>query len=157
MLNITEEFDVTVDGKGRFLLPAGFRKQLPADCTPNKFVVNRGIDKCIVLYTMEDWAVEVEKINRLNEYDPQERLFKRMFMSGVATIELDSAGRLMLPKQLILYAQIDKDMTISAQGNKIELWDTAKLRAMVDSNMDNFSDMAAMLANKLAGQTKNEQ
>ena len=116
------EYEVAIDAKGRFLLPAGFRKQLP-EGTEDRFVINRGFEQCLVLYPMDIWQVLSAKINKLNDFNQKERAFKRLFLNGAGIIDLDSAGRVLLPKPLMEYAGISKNMVLSAQGNKVELWD----------------------------------
>ena len=111
-----------MDAKGRFLLPSGFRKQLP-EGSAERFVINRGFENCLTLYPMDSWTVLSEKINKLNDFNPKVREFKRLFLNGANIVEADSAGRILLPKPLQEYAGLKKDIIMSAQGNKVELWD----------------------------------
>ncbi|HXS35473.1 MAG TPA: division/cell wall cluster transcriptional repressor MraZ [Flavipsychrobacter sp.] len=145
MANFLGEYEVAVDAKGRFLLPSGFRKQMPEGAA-EKFVVNRGFEHCLTLYPIESWNVLSEKINKLNDFNPKVREFKRLFLNGATTVELDSAGRLLLPKQLQEYAGIKKDVVMSAQGNKVELWDKDTYYAYINQHAASFSDLAAEVA-----------
>jgi MraZ protein len=81
MTGFLGEFEATVDAKGRFLLPVGFKKQM-ADDEPMRFVINRGFEKCLSLYTQKTWEIEYEKLSKLSDYDPEEREFKRYFLNG---------------------------------------------------------------------------
>lgn len=135
------EYELTLDAKGRFLLPSGFRKQLP-DNDPGCFVVTRGIEKCLTLYPESNWLVLEKKINSLNDFNPKVRKFKRAFLSGITKLELDSAGRLLIPKNLQEYAAIDKDMIFFAQGNKIEIWNKDRYNESLAEDMDNISSLA---------------
>ncbi len=92
------EYEVAIDAKGRFLLPAGLRKQI-ADGQGERFVVNRGFESCLVLYTMDVWELISARINKLNDFNPKERALKRLFLNGANIVELDSAGRMNLPKK----------------------------------------------------------
>jgi len=78
MTGFLGEFEATVDAKGRFLLPAGFKKQL-AEGDTVRFVLNRGFEKCLSLYPVSSWEPLALKINALNDFDPKVRQFKRYF------------------------------------------------------------------------------
>ena len=140
------EYEVAIDAKGRFLLPAGLRKQLP-EGLGDSFVVNRGFEPCLVLYTMDVWEVISTKINKLNDFNPKERALKRLFLNGANIVELDGAGRMNLPKNLMEYAGLSKDMVIAAQGNKVELWDKAAYQNYMNQNVGTLS----MLAEEVGG------
>ncbi len=145
MTNFLGEYEVALDAKGRFLVPSGFRKQLP-ESNGGNFVVNRGFEKCLVLYTTEVWNPIANKINKMNDLVPSVRDFKRLFMNGATPMELDSADRLLLPKQLLEYAGIKKDMIIAAQGNKVELWDKDTYYEYLRQNAAKMGALAAELA-----------
>ena len=81
------------------------------------------IENCLTVYTIDTWNAVSEKINRLNDFKPNVREFKRLFLNGATIVEVDSADRILIPKQLQEYAGIKKDAVLSAQGNKLELWD----------------------------------
>lgn len=140
------EYEVAIDAKGRFLLPAGLRKQMP-EGQGERFVVNRGFEACLVLYTMDVWEVISNKINKLNDFNPKERALKRLFLNGANIVELDSAGRMNLPKNLMEYAGLSKDMVIAAQGNKVELWDKTAYQNYMNQNVGTLS----MLAEEVGG------
>jgi MraZ protein len=145
MTNFLGEYEVAVDAKGRFLLPSGFRKQLPADAA-ERFVINRGFEHCLTLYTVDSWNILSEKINRLNDFNPKVREFKRLFLNGANMIDVDSAGRILLPKPLQEYASIKKDVILSAQGNKVEIWDKDTYYNYIKEHASSFSDLAAEVA-----------
>src|SRR4051812_43061952 len=108
MTSFLGEYEVALDAKGRFLLPSGFRKQLPKGAT-ERFVINRGFENCLTMYPEAQWNVLAEKVNRLNDFNPKVREFKRLFMNGATIVDLDGAGRILLPKSLQEYANIRKD------------------------------------------------
>lgn len=141
MANFIGEYELTIDAKGRFLLPAGFRKQLPEGADV-QFVVSRGFEQCLNLYPMDEWNILSEKINKLNDFNPKVRDFKRLFLNGANIVESDAAGRLLLTKTLLEHAGITKDMVLTAQGNKMEIWDKATHKAHIQSKMADFSDLA---------------
>ncbi len=145
MSSFLGEYEVAVDAKGRFLLPSGFRKQL-ADGAGERFVINRGFENCLSMFTVESWAALEAKVNKLNDFNPKVREFKRLFMNGANFVDVDNAGRILLPKQLQEYAGIKKDMVFSAQGNKIELWDKDTYYKYINDHAAGFSDLAAEVA-----------
>ena len=141
MTGFLGEFEATLDAKGRFLLPAGFKKQLPEE-EIGRFVINRGFEKCLALYPMKTWEPLFAKITGLNEFDPKQREFRRAFLNGATYVEPDSAGRILLPPNLKVYAELQKDIVLMATGDKIEIWDSNKYKQFFDSiSSDALSDL----------------
>ncbi|MBK7763502.1 MAG: division/cell wall cluster transcriptional repressor MraZ [Bacteroidetes bacterium] len=122
MANVLGEFEVTVDAKGRFMIPTGFKKQL-TEAEGAKFVLNRSFEKCLTLYTMEQWKKVESVVMKLNDFNKKARMFKRAFLNGATFLEPDAAGRLLIPKKMLEYAGITKDMMFNALIDKVELWD----------------------------------
>jgi MraZ protein len=142
MTGFLGEFEATLDAKGRFLLPAGFKKQLP-EAERDRYVINRGFEKCLALYPVRTWEPLFGKINGLNEFDPKQREFKRAFLNGATFVEPDTAGRILLPPSLKVYAELQKDIVLMATGDKLEIWDSNKYKQFFDSiSSDALSDMA---------------
>jgi MraZ protein len=142
MIGFLGEYEATLDAKGRFLLPAGFKKQL-AESAGDQYVINRGFEKCLSLYPMSEWQPIFEKISKLNDFDPKVREFRRYFLNGATIVELDSAGRLLLPKSLMSYASLEKDIVLAAASNKIEIWDKNKYQEFFENfSPGSFSDLA---------------
>jgi MraZ protein len=142
------EYEVTLDAKGRFLVPVAFKKQLVAD-TANQFVICRGIEKCLTLYPLQTWEPLYNEISKLNQFDPKVRAFRRRFLNGVTQVELDNAGRMLLPKSLIEYAELGKDIVLASAVNQIEIWDADKYKQLFDaSSAEDFSVLADEVMNK---------
>ncbi len=142
MIGFIGEYESTVDAKGRFLLPSGFKKQMP-ESEKTQFVLNRGFEKCLTLYPIQSWNPLFEKISQLNDFDPKVREFRRYFLNGAIQIELDSAGRLLLPKSLMEYAGLEKDIVLVSAVNKLEIWDKSKYQQFFDAmSSDDFSSLA---------------
>ena len=142
------EYEVTLDAKGRFLVPVAFKKQLAAD-TANQFVICRGIEKCLTLYPLQTWEPLYEDLRKLNQFDPKVREFRRRFLNGATPIELDNAGRMLLPKSLIEYAGLGKDIVLASAVNQIEIWDANKYKQLFDaSSAEDFSVLADEVMNK---------
>lgn len=145
MTGFLGEFEATIDSKGRFLLPAGFKKQLSEKDTVS-FVVNRGFEKCLSLYPVSSWEPLAEKIGQLNDFDPKIRQFRRYFLNGATAVEADSAGRILIPQSLKEYAGLDKDIVLTSAGNKMEIWDINKYKQFFDSiSPTEFSDLASQV------------
>jgi MraZ protein len=147
MQGLIGEFEVAMDAKGRISLPVGLRKQLPAG-EDTVFFFNRSLEQvCINLYTQSEWQAIVDKLSHLNGFNPKVEKLKRLMMAGSAKVELDSAGRLLIPKTLIEYVQLGKDLVIAAQINKIEIWDKQRYNDYLLANSNELEE----LANELFG------
>jgi len=142
MIGFLGEYEATVDVKGRFLLPAGIKKQLPED-SQTEFVINRGFEKCLTLYPIKSWEPIINGISKLNDFDPKVREFRRYFFNGATTLELDSAGRLLLPPNLKEHAGLEKDIVVVGAIKKIEIWDKTKYKQFFESiSPEQFSALA---------------
>jgi MraZ protein len=142
MIGFLGEYEVTVDAKGRFLLPAAIKKKLPEN-SPGEFVINRGFEKCLSLYPVNNWQPIFEGISKLNDFDPKVREFRRYFFNGATELELDSAGRLLIPPNLKEHAGIGKDIVLVGSVEKIEIWDIKKYKEFFDSmTPQSFSQLA---------------
>lgn len=145
MTGFLGEYESTLDAKGRFLFPAGFRKQMPEMETP-QYVINRGFEKCLTLYPMQAWQPIFEKISRLNDFDPKVRAFRRYFLNGAITVTPDTAGRILLPKNLLEYAGLAKELVLASAVNKIEIWDKTQYHQFFDSySPESFSELASQV------------
>lgn len=154
MTSFLGEYEVAVDAKGRFLLPSGLRKQLP-EGSGEKFVINRGFENCLTIYPIDTWNAISEKINKLNDFKPNVREFKRLFLNGATIVEVDTADRLLLPKPLQEHAGIKKDAVLSAQGNKLELWDKDTYYNYLRQHAGGFSKLAEEVANDFGNPFEN--
>lgn len=149
MIGFLGEFEATLDAKGRFLLPAGFKKQMPEGET-DRYIINRGFEKCLALYPVKNWEPLFTEISRLNDFDPKVREFRRLFLNGATFVEPDTAGRLLVPPNLKAHADLQKDIVLVAAVNKIEIWDSNKYKQLFDSfSPDAFSSLASeVMVNK---------
>ncbi len=136
------EYEVTLDAKGRFLLPAGIKKQLPEEAG-DQFVIARGFEKCLTLYPKKNWDPILEELAKVSEYKAENREFLRYFTMGASLMELDSAGRLLVPPNLKQYAGLEKEVVMVSVINKIEIWDKSKYQQFFDSfSPEKYSDLA---------------
>ena len=148
MIGFIGEYEATIDSKGRFLLPAGIKKQLP-EGQITVFVINRGFEKCLSMYPMESWTPLYQSISSLNDFDPKVREFRRYFLNGAMQIEVDNAGRLLLPKSLMEHAGLEKDIVLVSAVNKMEIWDKNKYQQFFENfSPESFSGLAAEVMTK---------
>ncbi|MFT4060978.1 MAG: division/cell wall cluster transcriptional repressor MraZ [Edaphocola sp.] len=136
------EYEVSMDAKGRFLVPAGFRKQLP-EGGDKSFIISRGLDNIVHLYTLPEWEAYMAKLSKLNELNPKVTHILRVLRGGAVPVEMDSAGRLLIPKPLQEYGKLSKDLVFTAQGNKMEIWDRDTYYQYISLQSANLSDLAA--------------
>jgi MraZ protein len=141
MMNLLGEFDCTMDAKGRIRLPSGLIKQLGERETYG-FVLNKGFEKHLTLYPQETWDKTVEGFASLNPYDSDTRNFLRRFHNGATPIEMDDQGRILIPKRLAEYAGLDKEIILSAWGDKIELWNADDFDRFMNDDSTNMTDLA---------------
>lgn len=135
------EYEATIDSKGRFLMPAAVKKQLPE--SENSFTISRGAGNCLTLYPKSTWDKILNKISGLNDLDPRVIVFKRNFLRGATEVSLDSAGRLNLQQSLKEYAGIEKDIVVFGVLSRFEIWDKTKYNQMFENTTeDNLSENA---------------
>jgi len=112
----------TLDGKGRMALPTRTRETL-SGLSQNKVVVTIDMrEPCLLLYPLSDWEVVQGKLESLSNINPQARLLQRLLIGHATDLQLDGAGRLLLPSMLRDFAQLEKKLVLVGQGNKIEIW-----------------------------------
>ncbi len=140
------EFECKLDSKGRFILPTSLRKQVPQEAG-DKFVMNRGYEKHLVLYPINEWRKINEEMSKLNQGLREVREFIRYFLRGAMEMELDTASRLLVKKSLLEYSGIHKDIILLAHTNKIEVWD----KDLYDNSLSNEPSDFAALAEKVWG------
>jgi len=150
------EFECKIDAKGRFMLPSGLRKQLgPED--QECFVINRGFENNLTLFPQSEWLKISREVNALNLYNKKNREFVRYFFRGASEMRLDSTGRLLLPRQLISYGGIEREIVLFAYGNRIEIWARDAYEEMMASEPDDFSSLAEEVMGKVNQQTGGDQ
>lgn len=141
------EFEVKADAKGRVKLPAALIRQIGEGASLS-FVLNRGFEDCLVLYTKEQWDVETEKLSALNPYDKRHRQFMRQYFRGATQLTADASDRILLPKQLAAYAGLSKEIILFAHMDKVEIWDKQRYEDELNVDSDDYAD----LANDVMGQ-----
>ncbi len=139
------EYECKLDAKGRMVVPAALKRQLP-DIEREGLVVNRGFEKNLVIYTRAEWNKILKQLSRLNQFQARNREFVRKFMSGATELMLDAAGRVLLPKNLLEYAEAGSELVLACNLEKIEVWSKAKYEEQMNAiSEEDFSDMAEQL------------
>ncbi|MBR1478948.1 MAG: division/cell wall cluster transcriptional repressor MraZ [Lachnospiraceae bacterium] len=136
MLGLIGQYNHTIDTKGRLSIPSKFRGILG-----NEFIVAKSIDGCLNIYTLAAWEEQEKKLSELPSLDKNARDLKRFLHTGVATVEPDPHGRILVPMVLREYAGLNKDVTIIGMNDKAEIWDTERFeRKNSEFDMDGAAE-----------------
>ena len=135
-------YECKVDAKGRVLMPSPLKKQLISSLQEG-FVLKRSVfQPCLELYPMQEWNVMMQKINKLNRFVKKNNDFIRRFTAGVKVVEIDALGRLLVPKDLIGFASITKDVVFSSAVTIVEIWDKDLYEKSINGEDVDFADLA---------------
>jgi len=137
----TGEYDCKLDAKGRLVLPAKIKSRLP-ETAGNQVVLMRGIEPCLVLYSVVEYKKTYSRIASLNEFNQEYRKLQRNFFRRVAEVELDGAGRMLIPKTMMKHAKLEKEVTVVGMGNRVEIWNTEMYENYLIEDNEEFSDLA---------------
>ncbi|WP_047151547.1 division/cell wall cluster transcriptional repressor MraZ [Aneurinibacillus tyrosinisolvens] len=131
------EYQHTLDEKGRLTVPSKFREELG-----ERFIITRGLDRCLFVYPAEEWNVLTQKLKSLPFTRADARAFTRMFFSGATECVLDKQGRVNIPALLRAHGMIDKECTLIGVSSRIEIWSTAMWEEYVGKSGDSFNEIA---------------
>jgi MraZ protein len=145
MATFIGDFTCKVDAKGRVILPVAFKKHLPADAQDH-FVVRKDIfDNCLVLFSLEDWNRQLEKIRKkINPYNREHNRFLRNFFKGTAEVTLDNNNRLLIPKRLLDLIGGGREVVLAGQDGRIEIW-AADAYDKIEMDESDFANQAEKL------------
>lgn len=141
MAGYTGQYDCKIDAKGRLKLPSGLLRQLPENQS-GKFVINKGLDNNLDLYTEAAWDKITQKLEQLNKFNSRQREFLRAFYKNAVHIEMDGSERVLIPKKAADLIGLKDEAVIMCYGSSIEIWSKEAYEATVNVDIDNFSDMA---------------
>lgn len=152
MNSLIGTYECKVDAKGRLMLPAALKKQLKGAAPV--FVLKRAVfQPCLELYPIEEWNKMMEKVNGLNRFVKKNNDFIRRFTAGVKMLDIDANGRILIPKDLVGFAKIDKEIVLSSAINIVEIWD----KDLYEQAIENATDDFAELAEEVMGEIHNSQ
>jgi len=156
MITFIGDYTCKLDSKGRVALPAAFKRQMQQGIEEG-FVLKRDVfDKCLILYPMKEWERQNQLIrSRTNPYNKEHNRFLRMFFSGTAEIQADSANRVLLPKRLMEYAGIGNELVLAGQYGKIEIWSIKDYEDFTKAD-DDFANLAEKILGGSLDQTNEE-
>ena len=136
MFGLYSTYDCKIDDKGRVLLPGKLKTELAPYIT-DVFILKRSVfGGCLELWPKSEWEKETAEISKLNRFNRENVEFIRKYMAGLKQIELDGTGRLLIPKDLLAFAGIEKDIVLSGMGEKMEIWDKVKYETNLNSGSD---------------------
>lgn len=148
---IIGEYEITVDTKGRIMLPALLRKQLPEN-SQDKLIVNRGFEKHIYIYPVSEWEKIAAELNKLNQYVKDNRELVRYILRGATLVPVDATGRMLIPKSLLDYSTIQRDAVLLGNINKIEMWSKSEYDKIYADDTDDISKLAEkVMGNRYGG------
>lgn len=134
------EYHHNIDEKGRLIIPSKFRNDLG-----EKFIITRGLDKCLFVYSEEEWNKLIAKLKTLPFTNKDARNFTRFFLSGATVNEFDRQGRINISSSLVSYANLIKECVIIGANDRLEIWSEELWDNFIESNEDNLSDIAENL------------
>ncbi len=135
------EYQHTIDPKGRVVLPSRFRDELAKGC-----VITKGQERCLFVFTLEQWEQEVERIKSLPRTDRKFRNYARAFFAGAMDQRPDKQGRIQVPANLRSYAGLDKEVAVVGVGERLELWDNSRWQEVTSSADEYYADIEEALS-----------
>ena len=142
MINILGTYECKADAKGRIMLPSPLKKQI-ASVLKDGFVIKRSVfNKCLEIHPMSEWKKIVDQVNQLNRFVKKNNDFIRSYMSGLKIVNADSSSRVLIPKDLLEFAGLEKQIVLSSSVNIIEVWDKNEYEKSVSKSLKKFGDLA---------------
>lgn len=134
-------YDCKLDVKGRLMVPAALKRSIP-DVDREGLIICRGFEKSLIIYPKKVWDGIVKEMHNLNYWETKKRHFLRIFTRDAVELTLDAAGRVLLPKSLLDFAEITTDLFLSGQFDKIEVWNKKNYEAIYDDFPEDFAALA---------------
>ena len=142
MINVIGTYECKADAKGRVMFPSALKKQLK-NVLGDGFVIKRSVfNKCLEIHPMSEWEKVLSQVSKLNRFVKKNNDFIRSYMSGLKVVEVDSAGRFLIPKDLYGFANLHRELVLSSSVNMIEIWDKDKYEISVADTLLDFGNLA---------------
>lgn len=142
MFSLIGVYECKIDTKGRLAIPSALRKQL-SEVLVDGFVLKRSVfQPCLELYPNDEWNKVMQKVNKLNRFVKKNNDFIRKFTAGVKPVDIDANGRLLVPKDLMSFSGITKEIVVASAVNIIEIWDKERYEQALVESEDSFADLA---------------
>jgi len=147
MLFITGEYECKLDAKGRLVLPSKLKASIP-DTSGSELFLVKGFEPCLLLYPQVEYKKIFSRIAGLNEFNIEYRKLQRNFFRGSIQVELDNAGRFLIPKIMLAYASLERESVLVGMGNRMEIWDPAKYEDYLIKDPEELSKLAEKYLNE---------
>tara|TARA_B100000965_G_C19501620_1_gene717725 strand:+ start:124 stop:687 length:564 start_codon:yes stop_codon:yes gene_type:complete len=148
VINIIGTYECKADAKGRVMFPAALKKQLEK-VTSEGFVIKRSVfNQCLEIHPMKEWNEVIKQVNQLNRFVKKNNDFIRSYMAGLKVVDLDSSGRFLIPKDLLAFAGLSKEIVLSSSVNMIEIWDKNSYELAVSETLKDFGNLAENVMGK---------
>ena len=131
---------ISIDSKGRLAVPSRYRSIIAVQAENNLVITLNPLDRSLWLYPLNEWNVIEDKLATLSDFDKQSRRTKQMMRGYATDCQLDSQGRILLPKELRSYAELTKQAVILGQGNKFEIWNESAWDIQSDEWLESVDD-----------------
>ncbi len=141
MTNLIGTFECKVDAKGRLMLPSPLKKQLQAVLSDGLVLKRSLFQNCIEMHPMNEWQEMMKKVNSINRFKKKNNDFIRKFMAGVKMVEVDANARLLIPRELVQFAGIKKEVVLTSNVNMVEIWDKQRYEEALEQ-VDDFAELA---------------
>lgn len=138
------EYQHSIDRKGRLILPSKFRETAKNNFI-EKFFVTRGLDKCLFMFSEEEWRSQESKFKAISFTKQEARTFNRLYFSGAVEVVADKQGRILLPSYLKDFALIKRDVVVVGVSNRIEIWSRDKWEEFYGNSRQSFEEIAEKL------------
>jgi MraZ protein len=138
------EYQHSLDRKGRLIFPSRFR-EIAKENYIERFYITRGLDKCLFVFTEEEWKLQEQRFKSLPFTKAEARKFNRLYFSGACEIIPDKQGRVLIPKYLKEYAGVEREVVIVGVANRIEVWSQKHLQEFYEKTQGSFEDIAEKL------------
>ena len=138
------EYEHSLDRKGRLILPAKFRDTLKENYI-ERLYVTRGLDKCLFIFTEEEWKLQEQKFKSLSFTKTEARKFNRLYFSGASELIPDKQGRILIPKYLKEFAGIERHTIVVGVANRIEIWSEKLWKQFYEKTQGSFEEIAEKL------------
>ncbi|MCC6753539.1 MAG: division/cell wall cluster transcriptional repressor MraZ [Saprospiraceae bacterium] len=140
MYNLIGEYDVTMDYKGRIRLPSSLLEQLGGSGV--RLIVNRGFEKCLVLYPEPVWMDMTKQVDRLNPFVERHRDFMRLFYRGASQAIPDATGRILLSRMLAAHAELTAEVVLFACKSQVEIWSRPNYLKLMERGAEHYASLA---------------
>ena len=141
MSTLTGTYECKMDIKGRLMFPSSFKKQLE-DKLNKGFILKRSVfQRCLELFPLDEWENTMNGVNQLNRFVKKNNDFIRRYTAGLKSIELDNAGRILVPKDLIKFADLKKNLVMTSAVNIIEIWDKELYEKSINDSEIDFAQL----------------